>query len=79
MTQDEKCFNYDRIRGELELTSYFIPNVKTFTYCLWEERKVLSFQKMVLKDFAATHIKKPLHKNFIFFMVINNLMMKLEG
>ena len=64
MTQDEKCFNYDRIRNELELTSYFIPNV-TFTITCGKKKEKF-FSKNGLKDFAATHIKNPLHKNFIY-------------
>jgi len=64
MAQDEKCFNYDRIRDELELTSYFIPNV-TFTITCGKKKEKF-FSKNGLKDFAATHIKKPLHKNFIY-------------
>lgn len=64
MKPEEKCFEYNRIRDELELTSYFIPNV-TFTIT-YGEKKEKFFSKNGVKDFAATHIKKPLHKNFIY-------------
>lgn len=64
MKPEEKCFEYNRIRDELELTSYFIPNV-TFTI-ICGKKKEKFFSKNGLKDFAATHIKKPLHKNFIY-------------
>ena len=45
MKQDEKCFNYDRIRNELELTSYFIPNIKFTITC--GKKKESFFSKMV--------------------------------
>lgn len=61
---NEKCFDYTRIRNELELTSYFIPNVR-FTVSQGK-RKETFFSKQGLKDFALNHIKKPLHKNFIY-------------
>jgi DNA gyrase subunit B len=64
MKPEEKCFEYNRIRDELELTSYFIPNV-TFTITCGKKKEKF-FSKNGLKDFAATHIKKPLHKNFIY-------------
>ena len=64
MKPEEKCFEYNRIRDELELTSYFIPNV-TFTITCGKKKEKF-FSKNGVKDFAATHIKKPLHKNFIY-------------
>ena len=61
---DEKCFDYQRIRNELELTSYFIPNV---TFKLKYNGKTEVFcSKNGLKDFAASRIRKPLHKNYIY-------------
>jgi len=63
---DEKtpAFEKERIRNELRLTSYFIPNV-TFTFKAdGKEEKFLS--KNGLKDFAADNIHKPLHKQYIY-------------
>ena len=57
-------FDKERIKNELRLTSYFIPNV-TFIYKDNEkEEKFLS--KNGLKDFATDNIKKPLHKQYIY-------------
>lgn len=57
-------FEKERIRKELELTSYFIPNV-TFIYKSGD--KVEKFiSKNGLKDFAANNITKPLHKQYIY-------------
>lgn len=64
LSESEKCFDYNRIKDELELTSYFIPNV---TFRLKYNGKTDNFlSKNGLKDFAKTKIKKPLHKNFIY-------------
>lgn len=64
LKNDEKCFDYQRIRNELELTSYFIPNV---TFKLKYNGKTEVFcSKNGLKDFAASRIRKPLHKNYIY-------------
>lgn len=64
LSESEKCFDYNRIKDELELTSYFIPNV---TFRLKYNGKTDNFlSKDGLKDFAKTKIKKPLHKNFIY-------------
>ena len=63
---DEKtpAFDKERIKKELRLTSYFIPNV-TFVYKAdGNEEKFLS--KNGLKDFAADNISKPLHKQYIY-------------
>ena len=58
------AFDKERIKNELRLTSYFIPNV-TFTYKAdGKEEKFLS--KNGLKDFASDNIKNPLHKNYIY-------------
>lgn len=57
-------FDYERIRNELELTSYFIPGVQ---FILKNGNKVESFlSKNGLRDFAASRIKNPLHKNYIY-------------
>ena len=57
-------FDIERIRSELELTSYFIPNV-TFELIV-DEKKEKFISKNGLKDFAISRIKKPLHKNYIY-------------
>lgn len=64
LEKNETCFDYDRIREELELTSYFIPNV-TFEL-VHKDKKEKFLSKNGLKDFAASRIKNPLHKNFIY-------------
>lgn len=71
ITPDKQIFNisgpsfdYERIKAELELTSYFIPNV---TFTLEYKNKVDKFlSKNGLKDFAANKISKPLHKSYIY-------------
>lgn len=64
LSESEKCFDYNRIKDELELTSYFIPNV---TFRLKYNGKTDIFlSKDGLKDFAKSRIKNPLHKNFIY-------------
>ena len=64
LSEDVPAFEKDRIRNELRLTSYFIPNV-TFIYKDGEKvEKFLS--KNGLKDFAADNINKPLHKQYIY-------------
>ena len=52
------------IKNELELTSYFIPNVSFIFKSAAEEKTFIS--KNGLKDFAASRITKPLHKNYIY-------------
>lgn len=61
---DTPSFDIERIRSELELTSYFIPNVTFILRANGKEEKFLS--KNGLKDFAVSRIKKPLHKNYIY-------------
>ena len=57
-------FDYERIRQELELTSYFIPNV---TFILeYKKNKVKYISKNGLKDFAKDKIQNPLHKSYIY-------------
>lgn len=64
LNEDEKCFDYNRIKEELELTSYFIPNV---TFKLkYNGRTERFLSRNGLKDFAKSRIKNPLHKNFIY-------------
>ena len=59
------AFDINRIKEELELTSYFIPNV---SFVLGDEKENLcTFKsKKGLKDFANAKIKNPLHKNYIY-------------
>ena len=60
----ESSFNYERIKNELELTSYFIPNIK---FELIHKNQSVSFcSKNGLKDFAKSKITKPLHKSYIY-------------
>lgn len=61
---DTPCFEPDRIRDELELTSYFIPGV-TFIYKNGEQVEKF-YSKNGLTDFAVSRIKNPLHKNCIY-------------
>ena len=57
-------FDYERIRQELELTSYFIPNV---TFILeYKGNKIKYISKNGLKDFAKDKIQNPLHKSYIY-------------
>lgn len=57
-------FEKERIKNELKLTSYFIPNVIFIYRADGKEEKFLS--KNGLKDFAADNITKPLHKQYIY-------------
>ena len=59
------AFDVERIKNELELTSYFIPNV-IFTLNLGGENSALFVSKNGLKDFATAKINNPLHKNYIY-------------
>lgn len=64
LNEDEKCFDYNRIKEELELTSYFIPNV--IFELKYNGRTERFLSRNGLKDFAKSRIKNPLHKNFIY-------------
>ena len=57
-------FDYERIRQELELTSYFIPNVVFILN--YKDKKIKYVSKNGLKDFAKDKIKNPLHKSYIY-------------
>lgn len=63
--KDTPAFDVDRIREELELTSYFIPGV-TFILEVEGSDTVKFYSKNGLKDFAAAKITNPLHKNYIY-------------
>ena len=64
LNSETPSFDKERIKNELRLTSYFIPNV-TFIYKAdGKEEKFIS--KNGLKDFAADNINKPLHKQYIY-------------
>ena len=58
------AFDKERIKKELSLTSYFIPNV-IFTYRA-DGKEINYVSKNGLKDFAADNITKPLHKQYIY-------------
>lgn len=58
------AFDIPRIREELRLTSYFIPNV-AFTLRDGTHEDCF-FSKNGLKDFAAVQITNALHKNYIY-------------
>lgn len=62
--EETPSFDIERIRSELELTSYFIPNI-TFELIV-NGKKENFISKNGLKDFAISRIKKPLHKNYIY-------------
>jgi len=57
-------FDYDKIKNELELTSYFIPKVKFILE--YKGKKIEFISQNGLKDFAKDKIKKPLHKSYIY-------------
>ncbi len=60
----EPAFDVERIRNELELTSYFIPGVE---FVLKYNGRTERFKSVNgLRDFAASRIKNPIHKNFIY-------------
>lgn len=59
------AFDTNRIRDELELTSYFIPNVR-FILGNGNENLAQFISKNGLQDFAAAKITNPLHKNYIY-------------
>lgn len=63
--ENTPAFDIHRIRDELELTSYFIPNVE-FLLNTGEQSSALFLSKNGLKDFAAAKITEPLHKNYIY-------------
>lgn len=64
ISDDMPAFDIKRINNELELTSYFIPNVE-FYLSIGEVGTVFK-SKNGLKDFAASHITNALHKNYIY-------------
>ena len=64
LKDEDKCFDYNRIKDELELTSYFIQNV---TFKLKYNEKTETFlSRNGLRDFARDRIQNPIHKNFIY-------------
>ena len=60
------AFDLSRIRDELELTSYFIPNVSFMLIDGTNDNRKTFLSKNGLKDFAAAKISNPLHKNYIY-------------
>lgn len=62
--ENNPIFDAERIRKELQLTSYFIPKVHfIFSY---QGVKETFYSENGLKDFARDCIEKPLHKSFIY-------------
>ena len=63
--ENTPAFDFQRIKDELELTSYFIPNVH---FILGNENETVAnfISKNGLKDFAAAKINNALHKNYIY-------------
>ena len=64
LDENTPAFDKERIKNELRLTSYFIPNVLFVFRADGNEEKFLS--KNGLKDFASSSITKPLHKQYIY-------------
>lgn len=60
------AFDIEKIKNELELTSYFIPNVSFVLIDATNDARNTFISKNGLKDFATTRIKNPLHKNYIY-------------
>ena len=60
------AFDINRIKEELELTSYFIPNVSFMLIDGNNDKHFTYLSKNGLKDFAATKISNALHKNYIY-------------
>lgn len=58
------CFDAERIKDELELTSYFIPNVSFFFN--YNGMQYHFHRDNGIKDFAKDKILNPLHKSFIY-------------
>lgn len=61
---DGPSFDYEQIKKELELTSYFIPNVNFVLE--YKGNKIEFLSKNGLKDFAKDKINNPLHKSYIY-------------
>lgn len=62
--ENNPIFDAERIRKELQLTSYFIP--KVYFIFSYQGAKETFYSKNGLKDFARDCIEKPLHKSFIY-------------
>lgn len=57
-------FDFNRLKEELELTSYFIPGVNF--ELIHKDKKFNFVSKEGLKDFAKNRVAKPLHKSYIY-------------
>lgn len=57
-------FDYDKLKEELELTSYFIPKVKFILTHKGISNEFVSLNG--LKDFARSRVDKPLHRSYIY-------------
>lgn len=62
---DLPCFDADKIREELRLTSFFIPGVE-FVFENNGEKPETFLSKNGLRDFANECVVKPLHKSFVY-------------
>ena len=62
--ENNPIFDAERIRKELQLTSYFIP--KVYFIFSYQGTKETFYSKNGLKDFARDCVEKPLHKSFIY-------------
>lgn len=62
---DLPCFDADKIKEELRLTSFFIPGVE-FVFENNSEKPETFLSKNGLRDFANECVVKPLHKSFIY-------------
>ena len=60
------AFDIKRIAEELELTSYFIPNISFILIDGTNDNRKTFLSKNGLKDFAAAKISNALHKNYIY-------------
>ena len=64
--ENTPAFDIKRIAEELELTSYFIPNVSFKLIDGTNDNRKTFLSKNGLKDFAAAKISNALHKNYIY-------------
>lgn len=64
LEENENAFEYERIREELELTSYFIPKVSfELTY---KGKTEVFYSAEGIRDFAKSRINNALHKTYIY-------------
>ena len=66
LEEDSPAFDFNRIKEELELTSYFIPNVHFILVDGITGVKQDFYSKEGIKDFAKKKIRNPIHTNYIY-------------